>query len=113
MISKNENWSTFNGDFNPGSLARIPDLYTTVPPPSVRDLGVQVSSDLRPMEHCIIANNRANKIQGYNSWRVTNRSSEVILKFYLVLVRRHLDYAAQFLSIYFRKDICSLESREE
>ena len=29
---------------------------------SERDLGVQVSSDLRPREQCIIARNRANKI---------------------------------------------------
>ena len=29
---------------------------------SVRDLGVQVSTDLRPREQCIIARNRANKI---------------------------------------------------
>ena len=29
---------------------------------SVRDLGVQVSSDLRPREQCIKARNRANKI---------------------------------------------------
>ena len=60
------------------------------------DLGVQVSSDLRPREQCIIARNRVNKILGFISRCVTNRSSKVILKLYLALVRPHLDYAAQF-----------------
>ena len=70
---------------------------------SVRNLGVQINSDLRPRVQCIIARNRANKILG-----LTNRSSEVILRLYLALVRPHPDYAAQFWSPYYRKDICSL-----
>ena len=39
---------------------------------------------------------------------MTNRSSGVILRLYLALVRPHLDYAAQFWSSYYRKDIGSL-----
>ena len=77
---------------------------------SVRDFGVKISSDLRPREQCIIARNRANKILGFISRCVTNRSSEVILRLYLALVRPHLDYAAQFWSPYYRKDIGSLEA---
>ena len=76
---------------------------------SARDLGVQVSSDLRPREQCVIARNKANKILGFISRSVTNRSSEVILRLYLALVRPHLDYAAQFWSPYYRKDIDFLE----
>ena len=76
---------------------------------SVRDLGVQVSSDLHPREQCIIARNRANKILGFISRCVTNRSSEVILR-YLALVRPHLDYVAQFWSPYYRNYIGSLEA---
>ena len=72
---------------------------------SVRDLGVQVSSDLRPREHCIIARNMANKILGFIGGCVTNKSSKVILRLYLALVQSHLDYAAQFWSPYYRKDI--------
>ena len=34
---------------------------------SVRDLGVQISSDLHPREQCIIARNRTNKILGFIS----------------------------------------------
>ena len=77
---------------------------------SARDLGVRVSRDLRPREQCISARNKANKILGYISRCVTNRSQEVILRLYLALVRPHLDYAAQFWSPYYRKDIDSLES---
>ena len=77
---------------------------------SARDLGVQVSSDLCPREQCIIARNRANKILGFIGRCVTNRTSEVILRLYLALVRPHLDYAVQFWSPYYRKDIESLEA---
>ena len=77
---------------------------------SERDLGVQVSSNLRPREQCNAARNRANRILGFISRCVTNRSSEVILRLYLALVRPHLDYAAQFWSPYYRKDINSLEA---
>ena len=41
---------------------------------------------------------------------MTNRSSEIILRLYLALVRLHLDYAAQFWSHYYSKDIGSLEA---
>ena len=41
---------------------------------------------------------------------MTNRSSEVILRLCLALVRPHLAYAAQFWSPYYKKDIGSLEA---
>ena len=34
---------------------------------SARDFGVQVRSDLRPRQQCIIARNRANKILGFKA----------------------------------------------
>ena len=69
---------------------------------------VQVSSDLRPRQQCILARNRANKILGFIGRCVTNRTPEVILRLYLALVRLHLDYAVQFWCPYYRKDIESL-----
>lgn len=77
---------------------------------SERDLGVLVSQDLRPREQCISARNKANRILGFISRTVTNRTPEVILKLYLALVRPHLDYAVQFWSPYFRMDINRLEA---
>ena len=53
---------------------------------------------------------RANKILGFISRCVTNRSSEVTLRLYLALVRLHLDYAVQFWFPYYSKDIGSLEA---
>ena len=46
----------------------------------VRDLGVQVGSDLRLRQQCILARNRANKILGFIDRCVTNRTPEVILR---------------------------------
>ncbi|ORD92985.1 hypothetical protein ECANGB1_2036 [Enterospora canceri] len=75
-----------------------------------RDLGVQVSSDLRPRKQCIEARNRANRLLGFITRSIKSRSAEVILKLYLALVRPHLDYAVQFWSPYYRMDIILLES---
>ena len=61
-----------------------------------KDLGVLVSSDLKPSNHCINARNKANRILGFISRSVSNRTAEVFLKLYLSLVRPHLDYAVQF-----------------
>ena len=75
-----------------------------------RDLGILVSSDLRPRKQCLNAKNKANRILGFIRRSVSNKSAEVILKLYLALVRPHLDYAVQFWSPYYRKDIDLLES---
>ena len=77
-----------------------------------RDLGVQVSSDLRPRKQCIEARNRANRLLGFITRSIKSRSGEVILKLYLALLRPHLDYAVQFWSPYYRMDIGLLEYRE-
>ena len=63
---------------------------------SARDLGVQVSGDLRPRQQCILTRNRANKILGCIGRCLTNRTPEVILRLYLALVRSHLDCAVKF-----------------
>ncbi len=75
-----------------------------------RDLGVLVSSDIRPRNQCIPAKNRANRVLGFITRSVSNRSADIILKLYLTLVRPHLSYAVQFWSMYFRMDIDRLKS---
>ena len=70
-----------------------------------KDLGVLVSSDLKPRNQCISARNKANRILGFISRRVSNRTAEVFNKLYLSLVRPHLDYAVQFGCPYYRVDI--------
>ena len=75
-----------------------------------KDLGVIVSSDLRLRKQYIEARNRANRVLGFIFRSVQSRSPDVILKLYLALVRPHLDYAVQFWSPYYRKDIGLIES---
>ena len=75
-----------------------------------KDLGVTVDSDLRLRKQCIEARNKANRVLGFIFRSVKSRSSDVILKLYLALVRPHLDYAVQFWSPHYRKDIGLLES---
>ena len=60
---------------------------------SEKDLGVLINQDLRPREQCIRARNRANRVLGSIAWSVSNRSADVIIRLYLVLVRPDLDYA--------------------
>jgi len=78
-----------------------------------RDLGVLVIKDLRIREQCINVCNKANRILGFTSRSVSNRTSNIILQLYLALVRPHLDYAMQFWSPQFRMDISSLETIKE
>ena len=78
-----------------------------------RDLGVQVSSDLRPRKQCIGTRNRAHRLLGFITKSIKSRSAVVILKLYLALVRPHLDYAVQFWSPYYRMDIILLVSAEK
>ena len=77
--------------------------------PCEKDLGVLVSTSLKPRQNCIAVRNKANRILGFISRSVSNRTGKVILKLYLALVRPHLDYAVQFWSPYYRMDIESLE----
>ena len=76
----------------------------------VRDLGAQESTELRTREQCIITRNRTNKLLGFIGRCMTNWSSVVILRLHLALVRSYIDYAAQFWSLYYRKDMGSLEA---
>ena len=63
---------------------------------SEKDLEVLLSQDLRPREQCISAKNRANRVLGFITKSVSNRSADVILRPYLALIRLHLEYAVQF-----------------
>ena len=69
-----------------------------------------VSQNLRPREQCISARNRANKVLGLILRSMCNRSKYVILRLYLALVRPHLDYAVQFMSLYYIMVIVKLEA---
>ena len=57
-----------------------------------KDLGVLDRSDLKPSNHCINVRNKANRILGFISRSVSNKTAEVFLKLNLSLVRPHLEY---------------------
>jgi hypothetical protein len=74
-----------------------------------KDLGITISSDLKPSQHCSEVFKTANKLVGFIGRAFENKSEKVILKLYNSLVRPHLEYCVQFWSPYYRKDIEKLE----
>ena len=74
-----------------------------------RDLGVIISSDLKPSLQCSEAIKKANQIVGFIGRSFEFKSEKIILTLYNSLVRPHLEYCVQFWSPYYRKDIDKLE----
>ena len=74
-----------------------------------KDLGVMISSDLKPSQHCSEVVKTANKLVGFIGRAFENKSETVLLKLYNSLVRPHLEYCVQFWSPYYQKDIDKLE----
>ena len=75
-----------------------------------KDLGVIITSDLKPSKQCIEAEKKAQKILGYIKRQFKTRKKETILTLYNSLVRPHLEYAVQFWAPSQRKDIERLEA---
>ncbi len=73
------------------------------------DLGVTISSDLKHANHCKKAYNKANTILRLISRNFKYKTPEVMLSLFNSMVRPHLEYAVQFWSPNYRKDIESLE----
>ena len=71
----------------------------------MKKIRIRVCSDRSLSKQCIEAKNKANIVLGYMFRSVKSKSPEVILKLYLALIRPHLDYAVQFWSPHYRKDI--------
>ena len=74
-----------------------------------KDLGVVVNNKLKFDGQCIAASKTANKILGFISRSFEYKSKDIVLPLYKSLVRPHLEYAIQFWSLYYRKDIDMLE----
>ena len=74
-----------------------------------KDLGVIISSDLKPSHHCTEVVKTANKLIGFIGRTFEHKSEKIILTLYNSLVRPHLEYCVQFWSPYYRKDIDKLE----
>ena len=74
-----------------------------------KDLGVVISSDLKPSKQCSEVVITANKLIGFIGRSFEFRTEEIILNLYNSLVRPHLEYCVQCWSPYYKKDIEKLE----
>ena len=73
------------------------------------DLGITISNDLKPTKHCKLACKKANTMLGFIGRNFDCKTPEVMLTLYNSLVRPHLEYAVQFWSPNYKKDIELLE----
>ena len=74
-----------------------------------KDLGVVISSDLKPSKQCSEVVKTANKLIGFIGRSSEFRTEEILLNLYHALVRPHLEYCLQCWSPYYKKDIEKLE----
>ena len=74
-----------------------------------KDLGVIINNDLKTSVQCLAASKKANKMLGFIARNFDYKSPEVITRLYTALVRPHLEYAVQFWSPCFIKDVNTLE----
>ena len=74
-----------------------------------KDLGVVISDNLKSSKQCIAACQKANKVLGFIARNFEYKTPEIMLALYNALVRPHLEYAVQFWSPHYRKDIEMLE----
>ena len=61
-----------------------------------KDLGVTISSDLKPAKHCSEVVKTANMLIGFIGRTFEFKSEKVILTLFNALVRPHLEYCVQF-----------------
>ena len=73
------------------------------------DLGVTISSNLKPSQQCSEVVKKANKIIGLIGRSFEYKSKDIILTLYNSLVRPQLEYCVQAWCPYYRKDIDKLE----
>ena len=74
-----------------------------------RDLGVQISSDLKWKNHISAIVSKANKVLGMLLKTFTSRDSDLWKMLYISLVRPHLEFASTVWNPYLKGDIEKLE----
>jgi len=76
---------------------------------SKKDLGVEISEDLKWDNQCKEVVSKANKLRGMIKQNFTDRTKETILPLYKSLVRPHLDYCSQVWNPHYVKYIKLIE----
>ena len=71
---------------------------------TVKDLGVEVSADLKSSAQCVRAYNKASRALGMIHRTVSCRNQDIMLSLYKTLVRPHLEYCASAWSPCYKKD---------
>ena len=74
-----------------------------------KDVGVLISSDLKPSLQCSSASGKANGVLGQISRAVNYRDKKTFIQLYKVYVRPHLEYCVQAWSPYHKGDMDKLE----
>ena len=74
-----------------------------------KDVGVLISSDLKPSQQCSSASGKANGVLGQISRAVNYRDKKTFIQLYKVYVRPHLEYCVQAWSPYHKADMEKLE----
>ena len=74
-----------------------------------KDLGVTMNANMKVSEQCIIAASKGNQVLGMIRRNITYKDKSLIVPLYKAIVRPHLEYCIQALSLYLRKDIDMLE----
>jgi len=69
-----------------------------------KDLGVNISSNLKPTRQCQLAYAKAGKALGLIAQTISYKSVYVLLRLYKSLVRPHLEYSASAWSPSYEKD---------
>ena len=74
-----------------------------------KDVGVLITSDLKPSQQSSSAAGKANGVLGQISRAVNYRDKKTFIKLYKVYVRPHLEYCVQAWSPYHKADMDKLE----
>ena len=74
-----------------------------------RDLGVLISNDCKPSNHCALAAKKANQVLGQIRRSFSCKTKDVMTQIYKVFVRPHLEYAVTSWSPWHKKDKDILE----
>jgi ribonuclease P/MRP protein subunit RPP40 len=69
-----------------------------------KDLGIQISNDLKPAKQCLLAYFKAIRALGMIRRTIIYKNQDILLRLYKTLVRPHLEYCVSAWSPYYIKD---------